>query len=872
MISEITIRINDSETNLVGNLDIPSGSDFPLVLNSSVSNIRNLSLRSGTFAYTFNIPATSNNNRILQSIYNSDQRKDVKDVLNKHTATVIVNGIQFDRGYIKVLNYDKAKKSGQYEMNYFGANLEWVKDLGELSISELPFRQDLQDYTLDQVQVVQASNVDNYDFTYALMNRGGWDYANAVSLTDFYPDLYVKAIFDLAFRSIGWKIESDFLNSDVIKKVCLSFSGDFKFSETDKDDKTARIGKEGSIVDVDNPFPALRIDFTDETSDGYYDNGNNFNTSTYAYTPNATRYYNFKLKLKVRSRLANANSSFLWYLVDSGGQAVYTSAEIVPPVPYPRTDDSFAEIEFETGFLFLEAGESYAFEMKNTNVVEPLQVGPGSFLQVDVQGEIDQTMQYTLSEVWANKDYKVIDVITDFFKVENLHIQPDNRTRTVYIEPRDTFFDENSSAFDLTEFVDHSNPVSLDFISTYKRELKYSFKDDTKDGWVKGFNEKNGTRIGEYTHTLPERFEKGQTVISTKLVAPTVMMRDVSIKGKQIFSTKVDPDESAPIIARLWSDSMPDSEGPGKRTDFAPRFFHYVYGQQFNSFGQARRFLLVADGGGGVSNRTVIPAAVSYSYENTNVDHNFLFEGENGLFEKRYRKDTQIIEEGLILTFKAKLKAEHLQNLDFRKKYYIGYPDNIKGYYILNSYSDYNPAKDGLVSLELLKVKQIDGAILQKKDVLVEDLDPGTLDDSREKADTGFVKEGGGVPKEYTPKWPGPDGNDGRTTGFVKTPSVTSGVGNKAVEGRGSYADGIQNVSNGTFQVVTGRFNEPNETDIFQVGTGDNNENRRNAISVDEDGTIQEYGGEIYYLNASGEMTSVFYTSVKGNIEKTYKK
>lgn len=863
-----TIRINDKDNNLLGDLDIPSGSDFPLVLNSSVASIRQLGARSGTFAYTFNIPATKNNNRILQSIFNADQRKDVKDILNKHFATVIVNGIQFDRGYIKVLNYDQAINSGFYEMNYFGSNLEWVKELEELTIGGLPFRNDSQVYDMEYVTNNQGQTVNQNDHVYALINRGSWEYDNAVGLKDYYPDLYVKAIFDLAFNSIGWKVESDFLNTDAIKKVGLSFSGDFKFLESDRDDKICKIQKEGTVIELNNATDPELIDFTDESSPGFYDNGNNYDDTNFIYTTPDIRYYNFKASLKTRSSTANSFAPIKWFLLDPSMNIIHEDFAEIPPVPYPRTSDSWATVEIESGFLALNAGEQLSLWIRNENQIYPVEIAPGSFLQVESGLDIDEGMTYKLSDVWSNKSYKVLDIITDFFKLENLYIQPDNRSRTVYIEPRDSFYKDNSTAEDITELIDHSNPVSIDFISEYNRELTYKFKDDSKDGWVSNFNEKNGTTIGEYTHTLPERFNKGTTTLSTKLVAPTVMMRDISIRGVQDFGGDQDDVTRAPIIARLWSDSNADGINPPKNTDFAPRFFHYVYGQQENAAGIKRRFYQVTTRTQRPVNKQFIPAAIAYNYENITVDHDFLFESDNGLFEKRYKKDTQIIESGLVVSLKAKMTAEHLQNLDFRKKYYINYPDNIKGYYIIQSYSDFNPATESVVSLDLLKVKKIDGAVIQEKKKKVDKIDIDNIDDWRGPPDgTGIVKEGGGIRWDDLPVWTGP----GRgSNGFPSRPTITVGD-NAGGRNTGGFVDGVRNQAPGREQVVTGRYNDPNTTDVFQVGTGSSETSRINAISVDENGDVNHYGGEIYYLNASGEMQPVFYTSPKGDAKPLYK-
>ena len=85
-----------------------------------------------------------------------------------------------------------------------------------------------------------------------------------------------------------------------------------------------------------------------------------------------------------------------------------------------------------------------------------------------------------------------------------------------------------------------------------------------------------------------------------------------------------------------------------------------------------------------------------------------------------------------------------------------------------------------------------------------------------------------------------------------------NGTGNKAKEG--SIALGTGLYAEGEYQVVTGRYNLSNTTDMVQIGSGTAN-NRQNGFSVDSEGVPRSYGGEIYIVNPEGTYVPIFYAA-----------
>ena len=53
---------------ILGTLDLFESTNFPLALNFGIKNIINVSETTGTYSKTLNIPATKNNNKVLNNI------------------------------------------------------------------------------------------------------------------------------------------------------------------------------------------------------------------------------------------------------------------------------------------------------------------------------------------------------------------------------------------------------------------------------------------------------------------------------------------------------------------------------------------------------------------------------------------------------------------------------------------------------------------------------------------------------------------------------------------------------------------------------------------------------------------------------------
>ena len=127
----------DFNESILGTLDVGDSQDFPLSMNFSVADARNLNLRTGTYSKTFKIPATKNNNRILKYAYNEGYKLNSNTISNQKECRIDVDGSLSIVGLIQVTAIGKASEPKYYSCIFYGNNVGWAASLGTKLLKNL---------------------------------------------------------------------------------------------------------------------------------------------------------------------------------------------------------------------------------------------------------------------------------------------------------------------------------------------------------------------------------------------------------------------------------------------------------------------------------------------------------------------------------------------------------------------------------------------------------------------------------------------------------------------------------------------------------------------------------------------------------------
>ena len=878
--SRIEVEIRDyyvsGAERTAGQLDIKDSDEFPMSINYLIADIKNLSIRSGSYTKTFNVPATKNNNTILHDIWNPNTYVDDissytaagHKMLSRKPCIIKVDGTPVLRGEIKVKNVITKGKKKEYVLQIIGDNSDWVKQLETLYLNELTEFDTVSsntDHTLNKA-TIEASwsgnysdlkTVSSYCYFYPVINYGSWKNGSGVVVDDMRPAVYIRAILDAGFKEAGYTINSTFLDTADFKKLVLPYHGHgFGIDSTYISNRQFRAGRTTDHTENDlNTYTSVKqtdvhtiaVPLNNDSTSPNFDTGSLYNTTTYKYSANGVDDIKFKgyFELEHLNDNIDVKTTYILMLKQYDGSATTYKTLKTFTLGYGES----RSFSYSTGYITTSASHTFELELRSaTKLYSLVTTGLGTYdfkylhnykikAASYIENEIDKTPQggfsVTLKDTLSDK-HTVLDILKGLTHLFNLYYRTDVAMKTVYIEPRDSFFDAITTANDWTGKL-NKNDYEIKYIDDYKKELKFGYKKDGADGHLKARDIEHDLDVGDYFYTMNDRFMIGkQEFINPTFAATYHIMDKKIIYATGIGGWKVKTKDKAPLIARMWRNWNSDDASQNNNYEWIPRILVKSYGTQADDAGSNRAWSWEG------TSQTNIPTALMTGYSDVTQD-NLEFTGTDGLFQTYYGKWIKIIEKGVQITAMFKLQLQDLSELNLKKPIFIDKPSDLHGYYVINKIIDYSPSKRGLTKVELVKIENLGTATLDTTRVGTTKpaKDFGEVDDSRGSLHIVNPFHGGSGGKF--------DDGDILVGNDYSNPSLVldNGSGNMAYAGNGSFVVGSGNISRGENQTILGSFNTANTTDRFQIGTGTSDTDRVTALKIDEDGVFQEYGGTV---------------------------
>lgn len=724
---DLKLIISELNGTHIGVLDLKESSDFGLKLTRSIASIKDISARKTTYSLDFKIPKTPNNNVLLFGMKNLNSTD--KTILSKKRVRVYLEENEIERGFIK---FHLSELLDTYTATFYGGNADWVDKITPYYLSDLDWSNlnepaaGQETFTFARIDTINAGDSTNYDIVYPFIDRN-----NTGANSDLRPIFYVRKFFQRAFEKIGYTLTSNFLNSTFLKGDGADYKGlafdpacVFTADETNIESTRANYST-NRILSTDND-PSLWTDAyvlgkrsagvtTLSKLEGFFnvliqDNGTTYNTSTGEYTVADTAYYTFDVD--------NSTQKYGYYLF--GSWHLYNLGLVSPAVRHPPSITFYlvannvsttvidGTILHKIDFNPLQANSNRLKGYANAGDVLTLwfeidddasgfidaslnspsltnwkySLGHAASINVFKAGKINLGDQYAINGTIPAK-IKVIDLIKDFKTLFNLYFEPDFKNNTITIEPRDDYYQNIGNAENITSLIDYDSPITIDYKLPYKRNLIFSYKADSNDGYLKEWEKLNRRTYAQYTHQLGDRFDEGDTNISTSLISPTIQRFEVN---SNIVSS---------IIRKHYEDN--ENIGKGINTNFNVRLFQVIRNQQFDEQGLPRR----------TNSPLVVTCALMEEYGNVaTIDNKQLtFNGANGLVSQFWAKTIANLEDAAILSLKMKIDYYKFQSIDFSKPVFIEHPADIRGYYVYESIDNFDILKDEVRSVKLLRFK-----------------------------------------------------------------------------------------------------------------------------------------------------------------------
>ena len=744
----VVLKIYDSVNGLDFEIPLSSDDDSPFSLDKSLSDLTELTSRSGVQSRNFKITLSKEIAETYE-FFNQAMHHNYKDVDADKEAVILVYGDELERGKVRIINYTNTNNEEEVELLFYGNNYDWKEEIKNLTMADLTWTHNSISYTPQTVKGSWTNSVLNgHDWVFPLENRGGRKLLSMVHTEDFRPAIFLYRFIERALFAIGYTFQSDFFETTDFKRLVITHFGNrFRNTKALVNLNKVILNFTGNTItyeagynlnlnylfnNVEAIVSDVNIGSSLESFNELQDDNNNFNPTagtvqvkgiyplqTGQFTAPVNGSYLFKMEVDaiIYSEPLDQNDepfyTFFLRKYDSLGnttQSVSGTSQANAFVGTITGSNSTlylyeiflsGEIEIE-----LQAGEKVefwrqyhsggkafnSFEFTITNCT----------VNVDLVDRIIEGNTFNLSDVVDDK-VKVIDIINDVSRMFNLFWDADTVLKKITVEPRDDYYNAISTAYDVTEQIDRNAEIKTVFNSSFhKKDLVFKYADDRKDVFVEERNKEKATNLAEYKHTLPNKFQKGTNTISTSVLAATYILRDTD-------SLDIFKQNKAPYTARYWN-SFTKTTPLEILEDHLPRILCYNYevqnGTRLNGT-NAYKFRFYDE----QNDRAIIPYVLPHQIKIggtviASTSMNLYWHTTNeqdGLFKAYWSKTITEIVSGLKAYLRMWFDNKQWKDFSFRNIAYISEPIDLRGYWIFEKKSNYQPENGGSVNIELLK-------------------------------------------------------------------------------------------------------------------------------------------------------------------------
>ena len=673
-ISQIEITdasIIDWDNSIVGELDCTDHSDFPIAMTFQISDFNDFTSTSGDYSKTFKIPATKNNNNILKHLYISDSSVN-NQITDPKSCRILFNNLYSLTGLLQVDGVGGyGETPAYYSCVFFGSNLSWANKIQDAFMNTIDWDGNgdnleykkpniiatwqYEDYnnsakspivypitsygdynsSLGEQRTIQLldtlgdffTNLSPATYTgYYGYNNNGNEFGTPPPAADWRPSIFVKTTLEKIFSNVGYRIISEFMDTDIFKKLVWLLPN-FKYNNPDaraiKYGYGNRFTNEGLIKTFtaettsagDKKVSEFYPDLNDAGAD-FILNPNRDNTgwdlATGIFTAQEYGYYNIQIKnfgAFYDNWVNSPNSSTVvdyaqlqlqvntvgmtsWNTINQSKSGIPFYLNYGTPASYTGSI-SFTMSDIN---VYLNKGDKlrlkFVVKMESTGYIlstldfnlfgssTPISATQSTLANAIYNIELNASpvsygQTYNLNDV-INSDYKQIDFIKGVAHAFNLQMTTNENDKTITIEPFKDFYKPLGDAIDWTYKLDRSNDISDRWLGNeLKRTLVFKYKSDSSDAKVKARGIQFFDGIEDefpYKEILPDTFKKGDSTFENPFFAGTYNAKDMDTvggSGAALIDTA--------FSACLWTEDAQaiNIDRPVKGMDFLPRLLYW---------------------------------------------------------------------------------------------------------------------------------------------------------------------------------------------------------------------------------------------------------------------------------------------------------
>lgn len=562
----LKIKVGDNEIIISDPKELPVSIDYLLEDSEEFQN------KKSSEAQSIEIPANINNDLASNTFTNPDiEDLTLGQVFKSARACVIeCNSYELLVGKAFLQSAKHTNRPKSYTYNFLGNNADWIVDLTDKTIYDFISFLSIEftksnienswdfDGTNESLPYVFAPVRYRFPFNDYYSDAQGILQPDDENVDPTYlrPSLSKYWILFWAFKSLGYRISSDFLDSEYFRRQVMPWTfGNFLDSGGTK----LEIHKFLAKSTGDQYFDSERgkavdryvdLDVSNDSTLGAFDNNNDY---TYVapemkWTYNAPDFGSldatFSMTVYFVAALSGSNSN-LTVRVDWFVNSVLKQQDIIvqgdggiigTDRPSGQTDVFFRTQDYGTplslGDVVSAQVHIHLYRDKNAvNDVAHVLLNVLSFqldyFRIPLGGNI------AFTNLTALQQYKILDYIAGIIDEFDLSIDTDPINKIVYIEPTHEYSLNNnlatkSGGFFKNDFIDWngkedlSKEWNMENYSDQEREFIFQYKNDTNDGILKTIQDRNTNILAQAKYVFPTRFQIGQKTRENRFFGPTM--------------------------------------------------------------------------------------------------------------------------------------------------------------------------------------------------------------------------------------------------------------------------------------------------------------------------------------------------------------
>lgn len=750
------------------------------------------------------------------------------------------------------------------------------------------------------------------DYFWGLASYGEWhrkslglDYKHDVY--DFHPVIYTRRMVIKIFEQSGYSLSSKFWDSVTASLLCHPFgSGEDYYQE----DPSLALGAGGShLGQANHPggpcggtydsggelthgasgtwYPKLNV-----TSD-YSNNITGTSANKFGGASNKGYVVPFdgQYDITIKFTLHNSNSSWandcrIWGYGLKNGTSMGTAF----------TDSYWGSgswpVFTQWGLRNLVAGDIISFKVVGENYSSNYSCWQDcENIEILIYPTFSSTPPPQLVEFSkvVSCGTKQIDYLKGLTEMFNLQWTADEESKTVYCEPYDDFFG-SGKVLDWSDKLDITSWSDKFIVEELAKKVKFEYAEDSGDTYmnnVQVWMDNNGYDIYKsHTEQHEEKFRKEELNLGTEFFARTLRFNNYGTQsnpgqhpathpyapngygwGDMAWKNCTGANTDSPCMPIIW---MEDAGTPHINGSCAhrPPFVEYPSCDMrilnYYSLLNGRKI----DETGNQASPSVTGCTTWNFYESNDntidyfphmnwindyqkgvgIDPYNLSWGEYddgmdnvspGLFQKYWHTAYQKMNGGAALrTCKMNLTPNDIAAFDYRDLIFIMI-DGVPTYWTVNKIKDYKPNQEVLTVVELIEWKNAKdfAHIIKDKQNSARRINQTqtpinvNMGVNTQSYNTIQKNEKGGV-------------------------AIQNNSGN--ISSGGGIALGHGVVANSR-QTVVGNYNTPNQSAIFQVGSGSGESSRKTAFEINSDGEVEIHGGALVVQESDGVVHELLY-------------